>query len=190
MAFLLSMSSSKRAFKYGLAYSFVIFIVYFIMGLILIRYAIGIFFTLRLYVGIALLIAAAVELKDFFFEGKGFSLRIPVSAKPLIEKYVRKGTFTAILILGAFVSIVELPCSGIVYLGIISLIAQEGARGIFYLAVYNLIFILPLVFLTWVIYRGTQTDKINTWVQKNKKYMRLAAGIIMILLALSLLGVI
>jgi cytochrome c biogenesis protein CcdA len=192
MAVLISMGSPRRAFKYGLIYSFVIFIVYFIAGLGIMK-ALGIldiFSTIRMVVGVVLIVAAMLELKDFFWEGRGPSLRIPVSTKPLIEKYVRRGTLPAIIVLGILVALVELPCTGIIYLGILSLIAEKGTLGIFYLIIYNLIFISPLLFLTWIIYRGTNIDAVNLWVQNNKKYMRLAAGIIMIVLALNFLGVI
>ncbi|MFA4960370.1 MAG: hypothetical protein WC548_01785 [Candidatus Pacearchaeota archaeon] len=191
MAFLLSMGSTKRAFKYGMIYSFVIFIVYFLAGLGITKIINAVSLNyVSLAVGVILIIAALIEFKDFFWEGKGFSLKIPVSAKPILEKFVHKGTLPAIIILGALVALVELPCTGIIYLGILSLISESGVIGIFYLAIYNIIFILPLLILTWIVYRGASTDFINGWVQRNKKYMRLAAGIIMILLALSLFGII
>ncbi len=191
MAILISMGSPKRAFKYGMIYSFIIFVVYLLAGLGLMRIisSLSILEGIKTVVAILIIIAALVEFKDFFFEGKWFSLKIPVSSKPLLEKYARKGTLPAIIILGALVALVELPCTGLIYLGILSLIAENGAKGILYLVIYNLIFVLPLVFLTWVIYRGAKTDSINNWVQKNKKYMRAAAGIIMILIALFLLRV-
>jgi len=60
--------------------------------------------------------------------------------------------------------------------------------GIPYLLLYNFIFILPLLAIVLISYYGTKTEKITNWVEKNKKYMRLAAGIVMIALALYLLN--
>ena len=192
MAVLLSMGSSKRALKAGMLYTFVIFGVYLIAGLGIMKLINSVPLLVneaKMIVGVIVLLGAIIELKDFFWEGKGFSLKIPASTKPLLEKYVRKGTLPAIFVLGAIVALVELPCTGGIYLAILSLISTEGTKGIMYLVLYNIIFVLPLILITYLIYRGTKTDSINAWVQKNKRFMRLSAGIIMILLGLSLLGV-
>jgi cytochrome c biogenesis protein CcdA len=192
MAALLSMGSSRRALRAGILYTFVIFVVYLVAGLGIMKIINSSSFlvsNVKLFVGVIVLIGALIEFKDFFWEGKGFSLKIPTSAKPMLEKYVRKGTLPAIFVLGALVALVELPCTGGIYLAILSLISSEGTRGLMYLVLYNLIFVLPLILITYIIYKGTKIDSINIWVQKNKRFMRLAAGIIMVLLGLSLLGV-
>jgi cytochrome c biogenesis protein CcdA len=191
MAVLLTMGSAKRAWRAGLVYSVVIFVVYFLAGLGIMR-VIGVFGILdkvSVIAGVVILFGGLIELKDFFWEGKGFSLRIPKGTKPVLEKYVRKGTLPAIVVLGIIVSLVELPCTGGIYLGILALISNGGSQGLMYLIVYNLIFVLPLIFITYLVARGTKVERVNVWVQNNKKYMRLAAGVIMVLLALSLLGI-
>ena len=191
MAVLLSMGSAKRAMRSGLIYTFVIFLVYLAAGFGIMR-LIGIFGILdkvQVIAGVVILVGGLIELKDFFWEGVGFSLKIPAGTKPLLERYVRKGTLPAIIILGALVALVELPCTGGIYLGILGLISDGGSLGVIYLILYNFIFVLPLIFITWIVARGVQVDKVNVWVQNNKKYMRLAAGVIMVLLALSLIGI-
>jgi len=192
MAVLLSMGSSKRAFKYATIYTFVIFIVYFLLGLG-IRKLISSFSILnyvQIIAGTIILIGGIIELKDFLWEGKGFSLKIPGGTKPLLEKYVWKGTLPAIIILGILVALVELPCTGGIYLGVLSLISTSEISGIIYLLIYNLVFVLPLILVAYMVHHGTKVDAVNKWVQKNKRYMRLAAGIVMVLLALRLLGVV
>ena len=190
MAYLLSMGSPRRAFKFGIFYSLIIFVVYFLAGLGIMK-ILALFSDLtyiKVGIGAIILIAGIIEMKQFFFGDKGLALKIPVSAKPMLEKYVKKGTLVAVLILGALVALVELPCTGGIYLGILSMISQNSL-GLIYLIIYNIIFILPLILITYFVYHGTKTDKINQWVQTNKGLMRLGAGIILILLALSLFGV-
>jgi len=190
MAVLLSMGSAKRALRSGLVYTGVIFCVYLAAGFSLIRFA-GEFLVLnnvRLIVGVIILIGALIELKDFFWEGKGLSLKIPVAAKPWLEKWARKGTFFSLIVLGALVALVELPCTGGIYLAILSMIADSGLKGVIYLVLYNVIFVLPLVLISYFVYRGARVEAINIWVQNNKRFMRLAAGIVMLGLGVSLLG--
>lgn len=190
MAVLLSMGSAKRALRSGMIYTFVIFVVYLAAGFGIMRFA-GDFLALnnvKIFVGIFILIGALIELKDFFWEGKGISLKIPVGAKPTIEKYVRKGTLISLIVLGALVALVELPCTGGIYLAILSLISESGVVGVWYLVLYNFIFVLPLILISYFVYRGVKVEGVNEWVQKNKRFMRLAAGLIMLFLAASLLG--
>lgn len=190
MAVLLTMGSSKRAFRSAMIYTTVIFFVYLLLGLG-IRQLISSFSIInhvQIIAGIIILIGAVIEFKDFFWEDKGFSLKIPVGAKPLLEKYVRKGTLPAIIILGILVALVELPCTGGIYLGVLSLLSMNEISGIIYLVIYNLVFVLPLILIAYMIHHGAKVDAVNSWVQSNKRFMRLAAGIIMVLLALNLLG--
>jgi cytochrome c biogenesis protein CcdA len=192
MSVLLSMGSAKRALRSGLIYTFVIFVVYLAAGFGIMRWASD-FLALenvKFFIGAVILIMAGLEFKDFFWEGKGFSLRIPVSAKPALERYVHKGTLTALIVLGMLVALVELPCTGGIYLAILSLISSSGNLGIIYLVLYNFIFILPLILITYTIYRGIKIDAVNDWVQRNKRFMRLSAGLIMLFLGLNLLGII
>ena len=191
MAVLLTMGSAKRALRSGMVYTFVIFLVYLAAGFGIMKVASNFLDlnNIKMFVGIIVLLAALVELKDFFWEGKGVSLAIPKGTKPWLERYARRGTFASLIVLGTLVALVELPCTGGIYLAILSLIVNSGVKGIFYLILYNVIFVLPLILISYFVYRGARVELVNGWVQKNKRFMRLAAGIVMLGLACSLLGV-
>ncbi|MEM0465282.1 MAG: cytochrome c biogenesis CcdA family protein [Candidatus Pacearchaeota archaeon] len=191
LATMLSTASSKRALKYGLIYVFIIFIVYFLAGLGIMK-IISEFSEIMNYIiviaGVLVFIGGLIEIKDFFFYGKGFSLKIPVSVKPILEKITKKGTLWAIILLGIVVALVELPCTGGIYLAILSLMHINKSFGIPYLLLYNIIFVFPLIIIVLIAYHGTKTEKITNWIDKNKKWMRLAAGLTMIILAIYLLN--
>ena len=191
LATMFSMASSKRALKYGLIYVFIIFIVYFLAGLgimkIISEFS-GAMNYIIILAGVLVFIGGLIEIKDFFWYGKGVSLRIPVSMKPTLERITQKGTLWAVILLGIIVALVELPCTGGIYLAILSMMHINKTFGIPYLLLYNFIFVLPLVVMVLVAYFGTKTEKITNWVEGNKKYMRLIAGLIMIALAIYLLN--
>jgi cytochrome c biogenesis protein CcdA len=190
MVTLLSMGSSKRALKAGLLYSFVVFLVYFLSGL-------GIFTAIQsvgsighyVYLGVGLLAVALglIQFIDVIFPGKFISLRIPPSAKPAIENFARKGTIPAIIILGILVSLFELPCTGGAYLTILTIMAKEKIFALSYLVVYNLIFILPLIIITLIIYMGIKPEKIQNWTSKERKWMKIASGLVMLALGIYIL---
>ncbi|MEM4625245.1 MAG: cytochrome c biogenesis protein CcdA [Candidatus Pacearchaeota archaeon] len=191
LATMLSVSSPKKALRYGIIYSLIIFIVYFLVGLGIMK-AISEFSKaidyVILFTAIIIFIGGIIEIKDFFFYGKGISLKIPKFAKPLIEKFTKKGTIGAVIILGILVALAELPCTGGIYIAILSLMHVNKTFGVSYLLLYNLIFITPLLVIVLMVYYGTKTEKITNWIERNKKIMRLSAGIIMILLSLYLIN--
>ncbi len=191
LATMMSMASSKRALKYGLIYVLIIFLVYFLTGLVIMKILTE-FSEIMKYIiilaGILVFIGGLIEIKDFFWYGKGISLKIPVSMKPTLEKITQKGTLWAVILLGVIVALVELPCTGGIYLAILSLMHINKTFGIPYLLLYNFIFILPLLVMVLIAYYGTKTEKITNWIERNKKWMRLGAGIVMIGLAIYLLN--
>lgn len=191
LATLISTASSKRALKYGLIYTLIIFIVYFLAGLGIMKIISGFpsFLNYIIFItSILVFIGGLIEIKDFFSYGKGISLRIPTNLKPFLEKITKKGTLPAVILLGLIVSLVELPCTGGIYIAILSLMHINKTFGIPYLLLYNLIYITPLIIMILISYFGTKTEKITLWVEKNKRWMRLLAGIIMIFLALYLIN--
>lgn len=188
MASLLKMGSSKRALRAGLIYSFVIFLTYFLVGIVLYNVVSNIisttyFYYFYLLVGLFLFILGLLQLKDVFWYGKGLTLRIPQKAKPTIEKLILEGSFISLIVLGVLVSLFELPCTGEVYFGIITIMASHQLFAISYFLVYNLIFVLPLIILTFLVYKGTSTKRLSEWTNKNKKFMKLISGLLLIGLA-------
>ncbi len=189
---LLKVGSSKRALRYGLAYSFVVFIAYFLAGF-------GIFKAIQslsalntvvyIIAGLLVLLFGIIEFVDFFRASKDKKaiLKIPTSAKPLLERMSNKGTLAATLALGVLVSLFELPCTGGIYLAILSLMAKHGTFAWGYLLLYNLIFVLPLIVITLIIYKGTSPEMLQRWTNSEKKWMRFAAGVVLVLLGLYLL---
>lgn len=189
---LLKVGSSKRALRYGLAYSFVVFVSYFLAGF-------GIFKAIQsvsylgniVYIaaGLLVLLFGILEFVDFFRarKDKKAILKIPTSAKPLLERMSSKGTLAATITLGVLVSLFELPCTGGIYLAILSLMAKHGTFAWGYLFLYNLIFVLPLIVITLIIYKGTSPEMLQRWTNSEKKWMRFAAGVVLVLLGLYLL---
>ena len=80
------------------------------------------------------------------------------------------------------------PCSSGPYLAILSLIASQHLNekfvGIIYLIIYNLIFSLPMVLITLLIYFGLKPEKILKEREKNIRKIHLISGLILLILAL------
>ncbi len=175
----------------GLIYISAVFITYLLAGLILLPIIKEIrLFSVWGYValGIVVTIAGLIEIKDYFFYEKWFSLKIFPGEVERIEKYVKKVSDkpATAFFLGVFVALVELPCTGAVYLAVLALMSMSGVTigNVWFLILYNLIFVLPLIIILFAVYKGISTDKFEQWRQKNKRLMRLITGIVLIALGL------
>lgn len=145
------------------------------------------------YIAAVLSIAfGLLNIKDYFISDKRATLAIPESRKPMIKRYIERASIPAAVALGFSVSLFELPCTGGIYLAILTLLSNNMtmAEGIPYLALYNAIFVLPLVGILAVFIMGVSTERANSWRLENRKILRLAMGLVMLLLGVvMLLGV-
>jgi glutaredoxin len=192
-AYLMSIGSRKRSLIMGTVYSLTVFTVYFLFmyGALNVIVLTGYIDIIKFVAGTVIIIAGLIELKDFFFYGKGISLEIPKSAKPTIEKLIKIGTIPSTLLLGVFVSFVEIPCAGIfpfIYITILGERIASPTVSLFYLLWYSLFFIIPLIVLTFIFYFGlVKVEEAEKKRLKSRKYMRLIAGAIMIFFGLWML---
>lgn len=179
--------SIRRLAFLGSLYIFAVFLVYLLAGLGLVYFLanIPLWVTeyLSLAVGSLVIFAGILEIKDYFWYGKGFSLQIPVYFSKKIHKYAQRVTVPGVLFLGAFVSGVELPCTGAPYLAIITMLSLNfNAQAFLLLVLYNLVFVAPLIIILLLVAGGMKVSKVKKWKQDNKHYMRLGVGILLVAL--------
>ncbi|MBI2040795.1 MAG: hypothetical protein HYT16_01710 [DPANN group archaeon] len=177
----------KKLLTYGFLYISAVFATYLAAGLGLVYFFSRIPLYLSEYLAIAvasiIVFAGLVEIKDYFWYGRGFTLSIPPEMSKKISDYTKKITLPGILFLGAFVAGVELPCTGAPYLAIIALLSQQFDLTAFLLLVlYNFIFVLPLIAILMLTYFGTKIHVIKKWKHRNRPLMRLASGVLLIFL--------
>lgn len=172
---------------HGLVYTLGVFLTYLAAGLILLP----IISTLGkasvasyLILAGVIILAGLIEIKDFFWYGKWFSLTIFPGAAQRIKMYIKcisKRLETAFC-LGVFVALVELPCTGAVYLAVLALMSINGAdvTNISYLVLYNILFVLPLIVIIFLMYQGVTAKQFEAWRERHKGFMRLATGILLV----------
>ncbi len=196
LATLLMAQKKDRILKAGLSFIAGLFIAYFLLG-------IGLFKTLQLFqyaqifhiiVGCFAILFGLYELKTAIWPSKqaakvcigGICAEDAFSVK-IISKIT--GPFTA-FIAGLIISIIELPCTGGPYIFTLGYLAQNCSWNIIIpiLLYYNLIFILPLLVITLVIYFGyASLDKTKKLKDKYLRYINFATGFVMIALGLWLI---
>lgn len=177
--------STRKLVTNGLAYIFAIYMTYLLAGLGLVYFFAAIPIVIAEYLSIAVgglvILAALLEIKDYFWYGKGFSLQIPHYFANKIHEYsTKKTTVIGVMLLGAFVAAVELPCTGAPYLAIITILRINFNFYAFLLMLlYNLVFVAPLLIILFMVASGTKIDKVAKWKEDGKGKMRLFMGLLL-----------
>ncbi len=181
--YLLAIRDKKLMLKIGLVYISVVFTVYFLAGIGLLSFIQSVQLTKFFYYLTATIsiVLGLINVKNAFFSEKPL-LAIPESQKPLLFKYIKKATIGASIVLGFLVAVFELPCTGGVYLAILSLLADRNVwlEAVVYLLVYNFIFILPLLVILVGVYFGYSPEKFEKLRRSGKVTMRLVLGLLLI----------
>jgi len=177
-----------KVLQAGFAFILAIYISYFLMG-------IGIFTAIQaagvqrpfiLAVSGLTVLLGLWNMKDYFAYGKWFTIEVPQRWRPLVKRL----TSSVVSVPGAFVvgvldSLFLLPCSSGPYIAILALLSKTmtRAQGILYLLFYNLIFVVPLLVITFGVHFGfTTTARAERWRSARPGKLHLISGAVMFLL--------
>jgi len=197
LAFLTRVFKSRNKMLLGgLFYSFVVYLTYLALGFGIIKGVASVGFATAFYwvAAIIAIIAGLLEIKDYFWYGRGFTLQmIPGGAERLkmytskIENFQYKypvASIGLVGLLGIFVVLVELPCTGAPYFAILALLSKGVyADAIPYLLLYNFIFVLPLLVVIAIAYFG-KGESMEEWRKRHRGTMRLGIGLFLIALGM------
>lgn len=174
-----------RMLLLGGLYIFAIFLTYLLAGLGLMYFlsAIPLFVTeyLSIFVGTLVILFGIIEIKDYFWYGRGFSLGIPPVFINKIHQLSKNVTVPGVILTGAFVAGVELPCTGAPYLAIITVLSLNfNFIAFLMLLLYNIIFVLPLIIILLIVAGGAKLQSIKMWKQDSRGIMRLLIGLLLV----------
>jgi len=187
LIYLMSLGSRQKMILAGIVYSAAVFFFYFLSG-------VGIFTAIQttgmvkgfsFVAAMIAIIAGILMIKDAFYPGKGPSLAIPEGRKGVISRYIEKSTVPSAFVLGILVGMFELPCTGGIYLAILSMISlrTDVSGGLGYLLIYNFAFILPLLIIIALVAWGLPPERVNEFRLEQRRVIRIIIGCIMFFFA-------
>ncbi len=191
IALMLTLKKDRRTIVIlGLTYIFSVYITYLVIGVGLLR-AIHLFSIPQIFtqiIGWILVTWGLWSVKDFFFPKLPWRLSISLSGRQIIAKYAQKVTIPATLLMGFLVAIFGFPCTGGIYLATLALLSVKETylKGIFYLLIYNLMFVLPLILIFAATTNRLVAEKIINLNEKNSPVFRLIIGLITLVMGLIL----
>jgi cytochrome c-type biogenesis protein len=132
-----------------------------------------------------------MNIKEYFFPNLPFSVRIPLKVRGYVSKYAYEATLTSAIVVGFLIGIYEFPCSGAIYLAIISLLHTQVNFfvGIGYLLLYNLMFVLPLIAIFALTTNKLTTEKFINLQEKHGRKLHLFLALMMLILGVTILWV-
>ncbi len=188
---IIALQSRRQVLMVGITYIAAVFCLYFLSGIGILSFVhvSGISSLIATVAAVIAIILGLVNIVDAAWKKEGFILAIPESKKPVIERYIKTATLPAAFVLGVLVGIFELPCTGGIYLAILSLMSNTLTlyQGIPYLLLYNFIFILPLILILLVVVFGIPPERVNSWRLENRRMLRFAIGLAMIFVGIIIL---
>ena len=140
-------------------------------------------------------VLAILSFLDFLKARRGMitdmSLSLPPALRTRINAVIRRSQQTRSIILASFltgvaISLLELACTGQVYLPtiiFISSIPELRAQAIFYLVLYNLLFVLPLAVVFVVTYFGTSSLQLGLLLKRHTAKVKLGTAVLFTVLA-------
>lgn len=184
VAFLFTLQRGRAdLLAFGFTYIGAIYLTYFGIGIgLLTVFQLGApHLMAKLGAGLMILLGL-VNIKDFFWYGVGPSLAMPKIGGAARDRWMRRATLPATAVVGFLVGICEFPCTGGIYVGILGLLSTQTSfwNGLAYLAIYNVMFVLPLVALLLVIGNRRVVGQFSRWMATNKRQLRLGQGLVMI----------
>ena len=190
----------------GIFFALGVFAAYFMLGAGLLRILHGlsafkIASTIIFYAVFALALGlGCLSLYDAYIYGKTgeagrITLQLPRTVKENIHFWIRKNINAPALIIGAFttgllVSMLEAVCTGQIYIPTLAFMTREpslAARAYFYLFLYNLMFIAPLIAIFLLAYFGVGSKKLGEFSQKNLVLIKTLTAVFFFSLAALLL---
>jgi len=119
------------------------------------------------------------------------TLKLPDRLAKANRKLIREGSSARGFVLASFglglvVSLIELACTGQVYLPtIVFVLGVPGlrTRATLALLLYNLMFVLPLVVVFLLVYCGTTSQQLLAWMKRHAASVKLATAVLFLVLS-------
>jgi cytochrome c biogenesis protein CcdA len=182
----------------GLYFSAAIFLGYFFYGLVIAQiFKSFLSFATIIYPYVSNTLAALaivigmLNIKDFIrYQPGGIATEMPLILRPLSKLYIKRITSPGgAFIIGLFVTLFLLPCTIAPYIIAFGGMTELSLlQTIPWLILYNLIFVLPMIIVTLIVYFGVnEIEKLTSWKEKNIKYIHLIMGLLLVGLGIAII---
>ena len=200
VSYLLSMKKDKKTVLFsGIAFSFSVFLTYLLVGFGLLQVAqfADSYYTARLILNslivIGLLYYGFLNLYDYFMikANKYNKIKLSLSfesSKKINESILSLGKSKFVVLnsflIGFVISFLELACTGQEYLPTIIYMKETmPEKAIPLLLLYNVVFVLPIIFIFMLVYKGLTTSSLQRFIFKHSAKVKMGFFLLMMFMA-------
>lgn len=189
MSLLIALNDKKKILLAGLSYCSAIFLTYLGIGIGLlefVKYFSGLNYVLFAIYIITIIICITliiIDTKDYIALKRGnlenVKNELPKGIKHKIHTLLRKQAASKWIVVTTFltgiaVALLEFSCTGQVYIPTITFILSQGnALALFYLIIYNIGFIMPILAITIIVYKSKSIMTVSNLLVTKRKYIKL-----------------
>jgi cytochrome c biogenesis protein CcdA len=131
-------------------------------------------------------------IKDALLPEVGPRLEAPHQLTVRAKEIARRGSVPALIGGGVLVGLCTIPCSGAIYLAVLSLLAAEAnpLRAYSYLVLYNALFVAPLLAILFIASSRKGLAHLARWQEHHRERVRFILGTSVVAIGLTLLVII
>ncbi|VVB83772.1 Thiol:disulfide interchange protein DsbD [uncultured archaeon] len=188
----------KKVLFAGLAFILAVYLGYLFYGIVLVQLFQAFAGMLRqgsIYIkytfAVLSMLVGGLQIKDFFFyRPGGFATEMPIWMRTKAKRIIQKITSPlGAFLIGFIITLFLSPCTMTPLLVATESLSKLGLIGALpWLLYFNLIAVLPLIIITFIVYKGfTTAENIVQWKEKNVRIFHLIAGILLFLTGIAFL---
>ena len=168
----------------GGLYLFGVVVTYLLLGLVFYNLAYGL--QRSVWVGATKYVLAGIIFVFGLMQIFGKKIEMPKVLSGWSGKLMKKINGPVAVAVGGLMAVVSAPCTLPVYVGTAMVLSRSGValvKVLFYFLYYNVLFVLPLVVVLFLIYKGKEVMEMKEWGHRNERWLRVAGGVLLLFLS-------
>jgi cytochrome c biogenesis protein CcdA len=173
----------KNVLVLGGFYLFGVVMTYLLLGLVFYKLAYGL--QRSVWVGVFRYVLGGLIFAFGLIQITGVQIKMPKKLSGWFFKLMKKVNGPMAVLVGSLTSVISAPCTLPVYVGTAMVLSRSGMapiKTLVYFLYYNLLFVLPLLVVLVLVYKGKEVVEMKEWGHKSEKFLRVVGGALLLYL--------
>ncbi len=174
---------NKDVLVLGGFYLFGVMVTYLLLGLVFYKLAHGL--ERNVWVGSVKYVLALALGVFGLMQIFGIELMMPKKLSVWFGKLMKGVSGPVSVLVGGLMAVISAPCTLPVYVGTAMVLARSGMAPIetlAYFMYYNVLFVLPLLVVLVLVYKGREIVDMKEWGHKSEKGLKIVGGVLLLIL--------
>ncbi|MBU1071233.1 GAP family protein [Patescibacteria group bacterium] len=177
-------NKDKSVLVLGSLYLFGVVITYLLLGLVFYKLAYGL--QRSVWVGAVKYVLASIVFVFGLVQIFGIELSMPKKLSVWFGSLMKKLNGPISILVGGLTAVISAPCTLPVYVGTAMVLARSGmepVKTLLYFIYYNILFVLPLLVVLILVYKGKRVVEMKEWSHKSERVLKIVGGVVLLFLS-------